>query len=142
MVQTIAIECPSDGGMAVYQARAMLNYFYPDADYADYADYCEKLPVNFPAMRNEQVAKDKVNPSLNIFPNPANKFCTIVYSGLTENSVFNLTDVTGKIIKYITLTGSIGIVNLNTENFEAGVYLYFANGNNGKNLTGKLVLIK
>lgn len=134
----IAIQCPSEGGIAVYQARAMLNYFYPEMDYAD---YCEKLPVEFPVLRREAKINEATT-SLAVFPNPARNYCTIIYSGLNDNCLFNLSDITGKLIQQFNLSDGSGSVDLNTTELVAGVYLFSATDVTGKILTGKLVLIK
>ncbi|MEX1187964.1 MAG: T9SS type A sorting domain-containing protein [Bacteroidia bacterium] len=59
------------------------------------------------------------NSSIKIFPNPANDLVTVVSSG---NGMIQITDITGKVMKSITLNNQM-IIGVETSDLANGVYL-------------------
>ena len=138
MVQTIATQCPWEGGTAVYQARVMLNMLHPEIDYAG---WCENIPLEIIHNRIEQSTANQFS-SIDVFPNPASDEVEVQYSGLKTNSFLEIFDLEGKNIQNIQLNDDAGLEEISTYNFSNGVYFYRAKKEDGNYLTGKLTIVK
>ncbi len=86
LLQSIAVQCPSEGGMSVFRARIAL----PDCDHTEYDD-CEN------SIDNRSVSRDLVTinkKDIDIFPNPS-----------TGNFIISLADSAEGELKIVTPLG-------------------------------------
>jgi hypothetical protein len=115
-LHSIAIQCPLDGGLAVYEARALLNSIKP-AWYND-KELCEGGEPIF----SKQVAAKKID-EYKVYPNPAQDRLYLYNLTNDKNSVveINIVDALGTLIKKesIELTG---FNTINVEELSSGFY--------------------
>ena len=79
----------------------------------------ENCTVGINELRPEPV----VASSIKLYPNPGQNSITIEYSGVNENSKLYIIDVLGVMIETKTLTDESGKLNINTSNYQNGIYL-------------------
>ena len=60
--------------------------------------------------------------SINLFPNPVNNHLTIALGSNNKKVDVTITDITGKII-YATTASETQKIEVNTEDFKAGIYV-------------------
>lgn len=127
-VYEIAVQCPEDGGDAVYRARALYSNLtqqpIPDIPCADDRD-SEKLGGD----KNQNILED-----LLIYPNPANEYATVQLTTELPAQVV-LMDLSGKVIlrqEFIQQT------RLNLKALSPGIYLIKVNSDSNT-LFGKIV---
>lgn len=135
----IATQCPGDGGVAVFNARSMLNFFYDDIDYAD---WCEKLSVSASTNRNEFENNNVIESKISFNPNPAKDNMIVSFTGLTDGSVLEIFDVTGRKVYTSVINYTSGFIQLNVADYSQGIYTYRVEGNSVNNLRGKFAVIK
>jgi len=79
------------------------------------------------------------NTNMSITPNPANSEVVVSYSGSANNNViFNVTDVTGKVVKSVAGNGSSA--NINVSDLSKGMYFVTTLSNNSPVSVSKLVV--
>jgi hypothetical protein len=130
---TIAYQCPLQGGNSVYQARSYLAQYDNDPLYADQLN-CFNVGIY---RKGQQEMPSKIV----IMPNPANEYVTIKTIS-PEEVIFKycITDYQGKIIVFKTDLNSSN-ERISTQHLPSGIYLLGVELNNGKFLTEKLSLI-
>jgi hypothetical protein len=128
----IAYQSGSEGGIAVYMARIMLNL---DVDLGESNKTDE---VYFADETGEQER------SFMLYPNPAKDEVNLMFTGYEEGEeiVIELYDITGRksIDQLIYLSGNL--ITINTSKLEKGVYLYNISIKNGDNGKGKLIITR
>ena len=62
-------------------------------------------------------------PSFVIFPNPADESVTLNWTGVLENGLIEIIDLSGKTIRSLTLQGSVSSYQINISDISPGVYL-------------------
>ena len=84
------------------------------------------------------------NSYFNIYPNPSAEDVTIEYNLYTNNNsaTINVSDVTGKILKTIAITGKTGKIYLNNYDLDAGIYFVSLVNDKEKINSQRLVIIK
>ena len=89
-------------------------------------DYAYNSIPNQPILAGQTVAtgifENSFASSINLFPNPANNHVTITLGSNSKKVEVTITDITGKII-YSTTASETQKVEVNTEDFAAGVYV-------------------
>ncbi len=111
----IAMQCPLSGGPAVYKARSLYYILDPEMDYDD-EQTCLLGGYLFKNSRN-LTAHSK------LFPNPSKDIVNIVYH-VESNSMLQILDCYGRIIKYNSIDPLNYIYSFNVENLENGFYSY------------------
>jgi hypothetical protein len=137
----IAQQCPQYGGVAVYRARALLNRIMDSIIY--FPDTCAGAYSGF---RREQPVAKVLNQSgyFSAYPNPANDNLVITFRNtVNQNSqtVLTITDLIGRTLETVLLTGDNGKTVLNTQNFDQGVYLLNWTDNSGISYERKIVIL-
>jgi hypothetical protein len=128
-LDSIGLLCPSEGGDAVYIARAMLGQLH--------GDDCMELPVAFQAPV-PPVHATLEEPVLGIYPNPgSNEFflnVPVTQSGQAELRLYSLT---GKQVHRVILPAETRS-ELNLSVLPGGLYLYEVWGDGMRLMNGKL----
>jgi len=133
-LNSVANQCPYLGGVAVYQARALLAWGSPVT--LNYNDDC--LDSAAVMIREEAPARQVVaKPKVQVYPNP------------TRDEVFIYTDVAATFELYNLLGAQIstqmlhdGETRISTVDWAAGTYFIFMKLSNGSTSTHKIIIIK
>ncbi len=127
--RTISILCQYQDALPLYYDLLTLHYLYDKIDVTGFYNFNE---IIFPCGQYTGISDEK-EPSLTIFPNPAQDEITI--SGVEPESV-TLYDIMGKIVvsKFDPETNKINISQLS-----GGFYVIKITSNDGKCYTGKIV---
>ena len=98
-----------------------------------------------PYMRNgseNPVAEPENSSSFiseNIYPNPAASYFNIRNTGDFENAIFALTDISGKLISNFTMTKMDEEIQINIEQFPAGIYFVQMIADNKRKGTARII---
>jgi hypothetical protein len=126
----IALQHPAQGGDAVYTARVMLRLMVDDATGNYY---------NYRVASNTETTL----PAVEVFPNPANTQVTITgHYSETDIVVFNLFDVTGRLMLTETLKTGTETLVLDLSTVQPGAYLYQITVNGSVTTTNKLTIAR
>lgn len=74
------------------------------------------------------------------FPNPSNGFTSIQLENIDENMNFELIDITGKIVYSKQIAKSSNRIDLSTEKYAAGKYIYRLTDAEGNSLTKTMII--
>ncbi|MBX2928767.1 MAG: T9SS type A sorting domain-containing protein, partial [Saprospiraceae bacterium] len=125
-LQSIAEQCPIEGGNAVYRARAFLaavtqNYvLYNDSLLCTPAELLAVHPDNGPLV---QPAKDET--SCRVYPNPARDEVNIVWNTPSDNpGMLQIFDVFGRQIHQQALDAGTVTHTLKVGDFPEGLYIF------------------
>ncbi len=135
---SIALQCPYNGGEAVFDARAMLKLINDTTDYDD-SILCatEDLAV---AKRRAPTSVD-TNYSFNLFPNPANSTINLSYNlGVMNSAQLFLYDMLGREFLVINLDNKNNFVTIDISKMSPGLY-YARVTTNTKNIFGSKFLV-
>jgi hypothetical protein len=138
----IAEECPSEYGMAVYMARAMLSTL--DTVPYQYAHECEEVYLPPSERRGEEEDEGGITEEDNgfrVYPNPANDL--LIIRGVlseSEKATFELQTVTGSRLKTVRLKD--GKTQIDVSDLPSGLYIYRILVNEQTKTTGKQVIIR
>jgi hypothetical protein len=144
VLQNIAVLCPFEDGMAVYQARMLLQPY--DSTY--YLNTCETTMDNNNRMaenRGDEVQNaETTETQFSVFPNPAFNEININYnlSNSNKDVLLKMYDVSGSLVHYCIINGEYGNYRINTDNFSAGIYLLRIEGKEGLLLSEKIAIQK
>ncbi len=87
---------------------------------------------------------DSINPQLEdlltIYPNPAKETATVYYEMSSEEGDLEVYDLSGRSAAIHNLRSAKGEVSLNTDRYQAGVYIVVLRQSNGHTLQQKLVI--
>ncbi len=70
------------------------------------------------------IGSTSTSPRLIIYPNPINKSAKLKYFNINENSILNICDLNGRIVKFLVIKNTEGNVDLNLDNLNNGIYIY------------------
>ncbi len=144
-LQSIATLCPFEDGMAVYQARMLLQPY--DSSY--YINFCETYVDN--NMRISTPSDEEENPlpqfgevQFSVFPNPTAGEVNVAYKLVDNKSHAQvmLYNCIGEVVYSHTIAGITGNVRISTQHFASGVYLLRIEGYEGLLYSEKLVVLK
>ena len=116
-IRTIANQCPSEGGNAVYQARILL-YEVDSILPTEYPNTCLQQRVSQESVNFQNLQKPiSAEFGVQIYPNPAKEFLTIRSN---ENARFEVFNQLGAILK----TGNIleEETQLSVSDLQSGIY--------------------
>ena len=137
-LEAIAVQCPLEGGTAVYWARMLLEMLtgtraiYPDTD------SCEAASERYREV--ERLAKPS---SVRIYPNPTSGVFRVDYDlDSRPGAVFILHNSLGQQVLQQRLPNVHGTVLLNMAYLPAGTYYYMIPGLGGEGSSGKILISK
>ncbi len=137
VVHDIAIQCPYQGGDAVYEARAWYNLATNRNNH--YPNIC---PVNnieeqaTPVNREEQIY-------FKLYPNPSDGHFQVTYDLNTKENVrLEFYTLQGQMILSQVLGANMSNSEIDLSQMESGVYLYKLQDENHVYYTGRVVIIK
>jgi hypothetical protein len=144
VIFNIAQQCPwSAGSEAVYLARSMYSIMVNDT--IDFVDSCPNNgnlrsdPDKMTSLR----AKDTINSSFNLFPNPTNNSVTLTYKNVqATNIICDLYDVEGHLLYSTTLNPLGNYYQINLSSYSAGILLCRVWGDGVPLFTQPVVIIK
>ncbi|MBL0047095.1 MAG: T9SS type A sorting domain-containing protein [Bacteroidetes bacterium] len=122
---SIAQQCPYSGGEAVYKARIKYLKLHPNTVFDDRAT-C--LAEGIFRKANPQVEETAdgiaITTYISIWPNPTKANATVAYTTMGETDCkLQITDLTGKLIREISLPCKQNRFTFGTENLDAGFYV-------------------
>lgn len=127
----IALQNPTAGGTAVYNARVMLD-----------------LPVDYYGTSTQRIGQEQesnstISNELNIYPNPASESVNLEY-GIDEgqNAQVEIFDLTGKLVLTNNLAPQQEVYSIETDELEAGVYMLRVIVNGEATESKRLVIVK
>jgi hypothetical protein len=137
---SVAQQCPSSGGEAVFRARELVRQVNDSVEYDD-ASVCAQMGI----YRKKQVTTDQ-NHAINflLIPNPAKEQVQLVSSGFLPYNELKITihDLAGRIlIEKLVRTKLISVV-LNTTTLTNGIYVVEVTTDQQEKSSTKLVINK
>lgn len=150
-LQTIASQCSSTGGAAVYTARGLLAGIYStpyDSLYSFYYDDSSLCVADTTEAFRMKIATPQPVPAVisgfvTAYPNPAKDQITFVYQYTgADNATLDVYDVLGTKMGEYILKAAKGQYVLGLTNFSNGVYYYRVTTPCCEVGTGKFVLVK
>ncbi len=140
----IAELCPTEEGQGVYMARAYLLEVDTVPFNASYWNDCEAFvpppSPRRPAPHSSGEESGDVT-AFRLYPNPNGGRMQLAYSGLRGQAVFELHDLAGRTVARYTLNEGSGLIIINEEKLQSGMYTYQVTGQqNVKLKTGKVVI--
>ncbi len=134
---SIAIQCPLEGGKAVYEARALLNLL--NEGFIDYDSLCLVSSNN---RMGDQEMKEQYT-IIALFPNPASSSVIISLSGnIYESGMIEIFNDLGEKIEEVPIGSLYTHFDLSLEKVKSGIYNIVIRGQNGSFDSCKLVVIK
>jgi hypothetical protein len=131
---TIASDCPSYGGLAVFQARVLYSQLYQEN--VNFTDDCPELAGA--KISNFSYAKGT---SIKVYPNPSRGEIFVEMDGETVLINFELYTVDGKLVKSRVIYKQNFAQQIELNDLETGVYFYKLKRNNELLVSDKIVLI-
>lgn len=137
----IANQCAYLGGEAVVSARALLYCF--TNDYFEYDDDCESSTIGNRMAQNKSQTQ-KLNPTNNkikIAPNPTSGQINLNYC-LNSDAEMQIYNSYGSMCRKIILKASNTLQVENLEQLNTGTYIYKIKLPNGRQIVGKIDVVK
>ncbi len=138
-IYNIAVQCPSEGGGGVWDARVL--YYSIIDDYWEFEADCEAQGKSL--IHHGSKSSILSNDNFKIFPNPNNGDFTLSYN-VADNEIGTITiyDIAGKLIHSFNFTSSSTVVTIHENELNAGAYFYEIKVNESKVKMDKLIIIK
>ncbi|MBL7888092.1 MAG: T9SS type A sorting domain-containing protein [Bacteroidia bacterium] len=134
------MQCPLEGGNAVWQARVL--YSTIENEWIEFADNCNTA-VRQMTVENTPTAETTMDKRFKLYPNPNNGQMVLEYTiEETDNAVLAIYDLTGKKINTYMINGKNKSLLVNEDQLEAGIYSYQITINDKLVKKDKLVIIK
>lgn len=133
----IAEQCPSDGGVAVWEAQSTLNWVLQDA--LEFSDSC--APSSARMAHPDHTGGS--NSLTAVYPNPNAGNVTVIYSlqGVTS-ARFEVCDVTGRVLFSMQLDPKSSQKNVILTGLANGAYIYKLIGDEVMVSTGTLIIAR
>jgi hypothetical protein len=139
-LQQLSALCPGINGAVIYQARALRSYI--NKAVFTYNDNCEEIKYSARENTSTTVQEPKSNSlQVDLYPNPANNFVTLVSKQETEYLTIKVIDVNGKILKSEKVQTNKFIVNLELD-LQNGIYFVDIVNDKNEKTVKKLVISK
>ena len=133
-IYNIAVQCPSEGGNIIWQARVM--YYQMIGYRVDFEEHCAEMGKNALHTASETTY-------FKLYPNPNNGNFTFEYHiGENQTGVISIYDIAGKLIRSYNFNSTTSTATINASELQAGVYMYDVLISNTKVKTDKLIIIK
>ncbi|HMR46250.1 MAG TPA: T9SS type A sorting domain-containing protein [Bacteroidia bacterium] len=134
---SIGIQCPMQGGNAVFFARSLYALVDKDKQYDDFK-ICNLIGIEL-----RKPGKEKDGIIATIYPNPANESTTVKYIVEKESKVeFVLRTTTNQQILHKSLQGGESKYTFSTTDLKPAVYFYELRSNGELITNGKLVILR
>jgi hypothetical protein len=134
---SIAIQCPMQGGNAVFLARSLYALVDGNKQYDDF-----KI-CNLVGIELRKPGKEKDGIIATIYPNPANESATLAYSVPIESKIqFIIRTTTNQQILNKPLQGGNLKYSFTTADLKPAVYFYELRSNGALIANGKLIIIR
>jgi Secretion system C-terminal sorting domain/PKD domain len=133
-LEAIALQCPTDYGTAVYQARTLLF----DIKKQNYLSPCEKIVFNAPSnmrINNADGNEVAVNQIL-VYPNPASSLVFVDVKGYANISI-SLFNLIGELVLNTELNNG---QHFDASNLASGAYIYKVYTATSELKVGKLII--
>lgn len=141
-LQTIALHCPKDGGMAVYMARGLLPSEVKEELWNDFPCSDFKYPVVNPSENSEikstPLSLSDINVSPSIYPNPSST-AFVINNPEGKGGRITIGDLAGKVLyqeRIIESTYQTEVIH----NLKGGIYLVSIRFVDGTLVTQKLIV--
>lgn len=139
MLEEIAIQCPQQGGLAVYRARVLLNVLYDDVRYWD--DNCVSTARTGNAEEINTALISSGN--ISIYPNPNDGNMTLINNLPAEQEgEFVIYDVMGNTVAKTTLEKGMNKKQIDLSEVASGIYYYRVTINGIEIKNDKIVIVK
>ncbi len=136
----MASEC-IEKGYYVVQCRSLVNILQNTV--MNFTDNCEQEANASRRIKQKNETGSSANTNFNLYPNPNNGTMILDYDlGYYSNAKVNLFDITGKIINSYKLSDTKGILQMNEQDLNNGVYFYSILVGEKTIKTDKIVIIK
>lgn len=134
----IANQCPEEGGDAVWQARAMLDWvLHTSILYSDSCNSSSRLAHDFTDHSEGSVSM------VNVYPNPNAGIVTVNYQAASFTSIrFEVWDVSGRMLKAENLSQHLSQAQVDLNEFANGTYVYKFVADDRTIRTGLLIISK
>jgi hypothetical protein len=129
-IRAVADQCPLDGGIAVYQARAMMEAFTGEV-FEDKAK-CKKVENRGSTVRLDEVT---------VAPNPASRVVTVAW-GNKQYMNIKIVDALGKSIYDAPVEQDAETQSIDVADWVNGIYYIYLYDATGTTITKKLVINK
>jgi hypothetical protein len=156
-VDSLAMQCPSIAGYAVYKARMLYSFYNSPIAWDDQYICANSGGLNKASnnwlddYRNQQALEtiDVMQPSINLademtlYPNPSQGIMEIKYHVKEQQDVkINIYDLVGKLCKRVDLNPLANYTQFSLYELQSGVYTYDVMIDDSKAKSGKLTLLK
>lgn len=144
-LQSIAIQCPEEGGRAVFAARAMQAYYlsasYPETEScADSIQTSAMQPVNSATPKEAQKNQSEALGKVKIYPNPAGHYF-IISDEPHLSGQLEIQDLYGRTRKTKQLSEQVW-ERIITTDLESGIYIITVTLTDGARLNIRLLIAK
>ena len=137
---SIAQQCPSQGGSAVYRARFFVSLFN---DSLTYDDFSVCLAQGYYREMNSNSNQENVEPRLTLKPNPANEIVEVILdNGDEKDYLLRISDLEGRNVYIAKRTASELKTIINTSELSPGVYFVLVDDSSGLILCQKLIIVR
>jgi hypothetical protein len=134
-IATIALQCPLEGGSAVYLARGLYSGFGGEQAYDDLQACDVEERTNEPSM----VAQADAQPRLLILPNPAHDQFTLRWDApATTEGVIRVWASDGRLVRQQIVALGTHTIDIQSADFATGLYYCQYSTPDSKVLTGVL----
>lgn len=134
-IQSIANQCPLEGGDAVYEARSIISYSNPTMNYDDN----NKCTVS--SQRSDNKNLDPLLNKAQVFPNPANDKVNLILNDVKATR-YIIFDLAGKEITTQNLSSDETVKNIEVSSLKSGMYILSLFSNDRKLQSIPLTVIK
>ncbi|MEY4902753.1 MAG: hypothetical protein RLZZ292_568, partial [Bacteroidota bacterium] len=132
---SIANQCPTEGGDAVFTARDLLEMTFLEKYKFDGHDFCQEMPID---GRQEAVKPT----GFNIYPNPTSDVLTIEYPVSSNIRQFIIYDIYGKVIEQEAIETNSRNMTIKLTNMVNGIYYCKIYDGTTALYTQKLIIIE
>ncbi len=143
----IAIQCPEEGGRAVFVARAMRAYF-ADSTYVETESCADSISAFVVPQGSIALLQESLKPqhegkeaTVRLFPNPAGDYVMISH-GFSQTTQLLLYDAYGKIVKVVGLPNTGQLQRISTSDMASGVYIVSIVPDNAEVVNLRLLIVK
>lgn len=124
-LESLAYQCPSEGGPAVIRARIILEnqlvlQYDSETSWYEFPQDCETPEERF---AESPFKNAELGPYLQFFPNPTTGVFNVTYPVETENLSIDIVDLLGKKLRSLTLDKNASSMSYDLANLSRGTYL-------------------
>ncbi|MEZ4960906.1 MAG: T9SS type A sorting domain-containing protein [Saprospiraceae bacterium] len=139
ILENIGVQCPYEGGPAVFRARGMVAPV-TELDFEELED-CNTEGQYFIGPETGQ--PNQVSPMFSVFPNPAgDRFTVQLMEATHESAELWVTDIDGKLVKSYQLNEQERLFEFSSKGLGNGIYFLKLLEGNKEVSGGKLVIMK